>query len=44
MKQIQADTHFHLPLMLMLKNPVFSCGIQIPYQQLLVFFCFIIEL
>ena len=46
MKQIQIDTYFRLSLILMLKNPVvfFSCGVKIPYQQLVIFLSFIMEL
>ena len=46
MKQMQKYTNFHLSLILMLKNPVvfFSCGVKIPYQQLLIFLNFITEL
>ena len=44
MKQIQIDTHFHLSLILMLKNPVFPRRVKIPYQQLIMILSFITEL
>ena len=37
-KEIQTDLHFHLPPMLILKNPFFSSIVKIPYQQLLLSF------
>ena len=43
MKQIQIDTHFHLFLIFMLRNPAFSCRVKIPYQQLLIFLSFVME-
>ena len=36
MKKIQIDLHFHLPQILILKNPYF----KIPYQQLLIILSF----
>ena len=45
MKEIQIATHFHLSLIMMLKNLVFfSCKVKTLYQQLLIFPSFIMEL
>ena len=44
MKYSQRDIHFHLSQILMLKNPVFNfvnVETKIPYQQFLLFLCFI---
>ena len=30
MKQTQIDTNFHLSLIMMLKDPAFSCKVKIP--------------
>ena len=36
-KEIQIDLHFHLLLILILKNSIFLSRVKIPYQQLLIF-------
>ena len=42
-KEIQIDIQFDLSLILMLKNPIFSCRVKIPYQHI-IFLRFIVVL
>ena len=37
MKQIQIDTHFHLPLILMLKHPFFCVELKFFIKNLQIF-------